>query len=156
MWHVRTQSDNRGDEYSLLARTSFKGAKDMARQEQKDDTDINIMLRKFGVNVPQKSGAHYGEWDESLDLQTAYAVVDEAVRGYRSLPLELRNRYASMQAFLNAYYSGELAWYLEEEKKSALEREKTAAQAAAPAGAPPPHDKRAESPKPAEPAKTAG
>lgn len=51
-------------------------AEDRTRQEFKDESDVNKLLSRYGVNVPQVK-AVYGEVDTDLDLQGAYMVAQE-------------------------------------------------------------------------------
>lgn len=80
---------------------------DMARQEFKNEADINYMLSKFNIEPPRGSPT-YGEWDDSIDLQSALEAVTEAREGYRTLPEELRNKFKSMEDLLTAVQNGSL------------------------------------------------
>lgn len=81
--------------------------KDMARQEFKDEADINYMLSRFGITQP-RGAPTYGEWDDTIDLQIALESVREAKTGYRTLPRELRDKFPSMEDFLRAVDNGSL------------------------------------------------
>lgn len=81
--------------------------KDMARQEYKDESDINYMLSRFGITSPRGAPV-YGEWDDSIDLQIAIESVREARQGYNDLPRELRDKFPTMEEFLRAVDNGEL------------------------------------------------
>lgn len=83
------------------------GNKDMARQEFKDEADVNYMLAKFGV-APPRNAPTYGEWDDSIDLQSAIASVRDALGAYERLPADLRERFTSMEGLLNAVTNGSL------------------------------------------------
>lgn len=83
------------------------GNKDMARQEFKDEADVNYMLAKFGV-APPRNAPTYGEWDDSIDLQSAITSVREALGAYERLPADLRERFTSMEGLLNAVTNGSL------------------------------------------------
>lgn len=104
---VRTQEDDLGDIYSQQTALDMSGFPDRARQEFKDEADINILLRRFGVTVPQKQ-VTYGEANFDLDLQQAHAAVREAKEGFARLPEELRKKYPSWKSIFNAIQSGEL------------------------------------------------
>lgn len=80
---------------------------DRARQEFKDEADINYMLSRFGITAP-RGAPTYGEWDDTIDLMTAITAVQEAREGYRKLPSELRDKFPSMEAFLAAVDNGSL------------------------------------------------
>lgn len=81
--------------------------KDYARQEYKNESDINYMLSKFGVTQPRGTPT-YGEVDESIDLQTAITAVREAREGYAKLPDDLRAKFTSMEGLLTAVENGSL------------------------------------------------
>lgn len=127
----RLQSDDDQQKYSLAGGLSCAGSKDMTRQEQRPDSDIETMMKRFGLGtapVPERT-PRYGTWDESIDLQSAYTALDNVRRGYKKLPAEVKREFPTPLIFVNAIASGELAHY--------LAKEKTAAEAAAPAGAAP-------------------
>lgn len=112
----RTQVDGLQDEYSALSALNCsedlpdgKPNEDRARQEFKKETDINEILRRFGVgdesNLRQGT---FGEIDYNLDLQQALSSIDQAKSAYREMPNELQRRYPTWQRFLNAIERGEL------------------------------------------------
>lgn len=80
---------------------------DMARQEYAQEADITYMLSRFGI-VPKKGSPTYGEWDDSIDLQTALESVREAREGYKSLPEDMRAKFTSMEEMLRAIDNGSL------------------------------------------------
>lgn len=49
---------------------------DKTRQEFKDEADVNKLLSRYGVNVPQLRPV-YGEVDTDIDLQGAYLAAQE-------------------------------------------------------------------------------
>lgn len=81
--------------------------KDTARQEFAKDADINYMLSKFGI-VPQRGAPTFGEWDDTLDLQTAIQAVAEAKNAFYGLPTALKEKFNSMEEILKAYNNGSL------------------------------------------------
>lgn len=81
--------------------------KDMARQEQKDESDLHYMLTRFGVTQP-RGAPMYGEYDDTLDLQEAINATREARAAYKELPQELRNKFTSMEHLLDAIANGSL------------------------------------------------
>lgn len=80
---------------------------DMAKQEFKDEADINYMLSRFGITQPRGTPA-YGEWDDAIDLQNAIAAVEISNDAYRQLPIELRRKFASMNDLIRAVDNGTL------------------------------------------------
>lgn len=95
-----------------------KPNKDMARQEYAKDADINHMLSRFGI-VPERGAPTYGEWDDTIDLQSALTATREAAEAYRNLPPELREKFNSMEELLTAVDNGSLVIKDEELPKSA-------------------------------------
>lgn len=81
--------------------------KDTARQEFAKDADINYMLSKFGI-VPARGTPTFGEWDDTLDLQTAIQSVAEAKQAFYTLPQTLRDKFQNMEEILKAYHNGSL------------------------------------------------
>lgn len=88
---------------------------DQARQEFKDEADINYMLSRFGVTQPRNSPT-FGSWDDSIDLQQAIESTREARDGYNTLPLQLREKFTTMEDFLRAVDNGSLRIRTQEEK----------------------------------------
>lgn len=81
--------------------------KDMARQEFAKEADINYMLSRFGV-VPARGAPTYGEWDDSVNLQSALDSTREAREAYKRVPEEIRKRFTSMEQLLSAVENGSL------------------------------------------------
>lgn len=81
--------------------------KDMARQEFAQEADINYMLSKFKI-TPERGAPTYGEWDDTIDLQTAITSAREAQAAYRRVPKELRDKFNSMEELLTAVENGSL------------------------------------------------
>lgn len=80
---------------------------DVTRQEFKQDADLNYMLSRLGVTQPRGTPT-FGEWDDSIDLQTALASVREAQEAYSRVPQEIRDRFTSMEQLLAAVENGSL------------------------------------------------
>lgn len=97
----------------LLDASDSAENKDTARQEFKQEADINYMLSRFGITPPRGTPT-YGQTDDTLDLQTAIQAVREAQAGYRTLPKELRDKFPSMEAMLAAIDNGSLVLKAEE------------------------------------------
>lgn len=81
--------------------------KDMARQEFKQEADINYMLSKFGVTSP-RGAPTYGEWDDTIDLQVAFQSISDARTAYAQLPENLRAKFTRMEDLLTALDNGSL------------------------------------------------
>lgn len=105
---IRTQADGKGDLWSRATRIDCSGDRDVARQEFKDEADINKLLSRYGVGPMPQRQTTYMEVDYSLDLQTALTAVDAAAAAHRDLPQTLRDRYPNWPSLLNALDRGEL------------------------------------------------
>lgn len=113
---MRTQTDGLGDEVSQATRLHFPGDEPGARQEFKQQTDVNYIMKRYG-GVPQGL-SQFGEVDYTLNLQEALTRASEAKAAYDRLPQELRQRYPSWPAILDATMRGEIQ-KIENEKPAA-------------------------------------
>lgn len=77
---------------------------DKARQEFKDETDINWLLRKYGALPPAQTFTQ-GEVDYDLSLLDAKLSVVEARKAYDAFPRVLRESL-SFSGFLEAVANG--------------------------------------------------
>lgn len=103
---IRTQVDQQQDFHSELAGLDCTTSTDTARQEFKDEADVNKILARYGVNAPQRQ-AIFGETDFTLDLQQAFAAIEAAKNAHHKLPQSLREQYPTWQSVLNGLDSGE-------------------------------------------------
>lgn len=113
MRSIRTQIDDKGDEVSRATILDCSASRDMARQEFKDDADINVILSRFGLSTTNRTPT-YGEIDYTLDLQTALGAIAQSQSAYRRLSPELKAKYPTWQKLVNAMASGHLAKDLDE------------------------------------------
>lgn len=107
----RTQADDRQEAYSAAGALDCSKDRDMARQEFKDEADINKLLARFGVGgapPPQQLKGTFTETDFGLDLQNALAAVDNAKSVWSRLPQNLKTKYPSWRRMLNAATTGDL------------------------------------------------
>jgi hypothetical protein len=102
---LRTQHDGKGDEYSNLAATHETGEM-ITRQEFKDEANLNILLKRFGVQV-RTDGQYGSEIDYAIDLQTALSAIDQARKANYNVPPELAEKYPSWLSVLGAAETGE-------------------------------------------------
>lgn len=111
----RKQNDGLQDEYSIQTGLdcSIEGNKDMARQEFKDDADINNLLKRFGVENQQRTTIPFGEADYTIDLQQAMHSVSDAQRAYSRMDPAIKKLYPNFEKFLRGMNSGDLARDLE-------------------------------------------
>lgn len=114
---IRTQQDRRGDEYGKKTALDCSQSKDMARQEFKDEADINIMLKRFGVMQQQRTTVPFGEADYTIDLQSALHSINDTQRAYARMDPEIRKIYPSYQKFVQGVMSGSVKNDLERIKK---------------------------------------
>lgn len=80
--------------------------KDTARQEFGLEADINYLVSSFTPGSPLRPYS-YGEVDYTMDLQQAYGAIALARHMHAQLPQELRDKYPTWQALLNAVETGE-------------------------------------------------
>lgn len=126
---MRTQDDGLGDMVSLATATTPVGDS-LTRQEFKDDADVNLLLKKYGVDTPVRAfqQAQFTEVDYNVDLQQALAAVNEAKRVTGAVPEELRDKYPTWKHVLDGVESGQYGKDLEElagkkaEEKRAADR----------------------------------
>lgn len=110
----RRQSDGRQDEYSAAARIDTSNLPDLARQEFKQEADVNYILSRFGLDGPQRQLV-FGDVDFDIDLTGAHAAVSQARRAWGKMPDYLKEKYPSWQDLLAAIHSGELTTLEKEE-----------------------------------------
>lgn len=84
---------------------AFDPEKDKARQEKKDEADINVILKKFGVQ-PSNRTPLFTEVDYDLTLQSALDATHQAKEAYSQMPRQLRDKYPTWQSFLTALDAG--------------------------------------------------
>lgn len=82
------------------------GTKSRVRQELGPETDINNILKRFGLNAPQRQGVYGQTIDYNMDLATARSTVSEALDAYMTLPDKLRARYRTLDEFRKGVESG--------------------------------------------------
>lgn len=83
-------------------------AEDKARQEFKEDSDINVQMRRYGVG----HAFEVGSVDYDLDLQASIEAVNAAHDAWRRLPANVRDKWPSWDALQAAAESGELSEFL--------------------------------------------
>lgn len=106
---IRTQVDRLNDEMSAAAGISFEGVTDLARQEFREEADVNVLMSRYGVGDWSAPAPQFGEVDWDIDLHTAHISIDRAQQAFYHLPSELQQKYQTTSAMLDAMNSGELA-----------------------------------------------
>lgn len=90
------------DAASAAARTPG-GGKLITRQEFAEESDINFMLKKFGVGAqmpaPRKP-PEYGDFSEVHDFETAMQRIREAEQTFLTLPADVREDFDNNPAEL--------------------------------------------------------
>lgn len=110
---TRTQVDEQQEYYSELTALDCSNSADMARQEFKKETDINDLMRRFGLSTPTRP-PEYSDVDWNIDLQSALAAIADSKRAWYTLPDNLRQKYPNWRDLLNALEKGELTLHNEE------------------------------------------
>lgn len=91
----RSAHDGRGDVVSRESAHVFVGASS-ARQEFKEDADINTIVKRFGLTGELPSVVRvptYGDFSEVGDFRSAVHMVMEAEAAFMALPAQLRARF---------------------------------------------------------------
>lgn len=108
---IRTQADSKGDAVSAATALVFHNDdtnhRSRTRQEFKDETDTNWILKRFGIQGANRQ-VQYGHADFDLDLQQAHEAVNAAKIAHHRMPAHLRDKYPTYKSLLNAIESGEL------------------------------------------------
>lgn len=81
------------------------------QQHQKDEADINQIMRKFQktglVNHLAKGHPSYGDFTVVTDYQTALEQVEQAHQSFMALPANIRRRFSNNPGELVAFMSDE-------------------------------------------------
>lgn len=103
---LRQQSDLIDPTIKIRETIACPPQEDKARQEFRDEADVNLLLKRYGaIPNPKPVG---GEWDFSTDLQGAYALLNDAKRLFQDFPQPLRSQYRNWQNVYAAIMSGEI------------------------------------------------
>lgn len=107
---IHTQIDSDEKRRAISTETGIDCTDDpgITRQEMKNETDVNFILSRFGVNGLNQRPLVYGETDYTLDLQGAYFAIEAAQAAYSALPDEIKKKYRTWPDFLNAIERGEV------------------------------------------------
>lgn len=104
---MRGQNDGLNDEVSELSALDASEPK-LTRQEFRDESDLNILLKKFGAGGLLAHDVQYGQLDYDTDLATAIDSMDRLILTFRKLPQELQDKYRTPGAMIAAHNTGEL------------------------------------------------
>lgn len=110
---ARYQADGlkKQDEYSEasgLDASDRETNRDRTRQEFKEETDINVILSRFGVTGDISTRAlQYADVDYDMGPQEAHQAVREMRDAWVNLPTELRATYRTPEELLHAAAAGD-------------------------------------------------
>jgi len=96
----RKQYGDDQDKISLESGLSCPLDEDTCRQEFAQESDINRILARYGVNVPQLR-PQYGEVDMDMSYQDAVNASREVSEAFYA-SVDLQQKYGTLAAFLTA------------------------------------------------------
>lgn len=76
----------------------FTGNESYTQQHFRDEVDINVIMRRFGVNqqIPQfMSNGVYGDFTGIEDYEGALERIERAQAGFMKLPAEVREQFSN-------------------------------------------------------------
>lgn len=109
-WRQQYTDPERDEAYGLMTAVRCTAEEDMAVQGDKDEADINVMLKRFAVTGQIKTvnrQALFGDFSQVTDLQTALNVARAAQEEWLKLPSDLRWELHQDPARLEAWLSEE-------------------------------------------------
>lgn len=131
---IRTQIDELNEEYSWETATDCSSLPDMARQEFKDEADVNKVLARYGVDGLQRP-VEYSAVDYDVDLQQSIQAIRDAERAIAKLPPELQAKYNTWERLMGGAYSGDFKRDLDSYEAAKQASDKAALDAATAAAA---------------------
>jgi len=111
-----------GDEFSPVLECSLPV---VTRTEFKDEVDVNRIMSRYGAVFGPPIAA-FGEFEFDSDLQEAFAMVERGRGLWSRLPKELRERYGSLEAVIEAVEAGKVVLSKPKESGTVLAEEKEA------------------------------
>ena len=99
------------DERSRVTALSFDPDDDRTRQEFRDEADINVIMRRFGVTPADPRTLPFGYVDYSLDFQQAQLLVQDARRHLAQLPGDILTAYGGVPGLVAAIARGDRIEY---------------------------------------------
>lgn len=113
------QDDHESNEYYGKLTATTPVGESLTRQEFKEDTDVNVILSRFGVNTQVRNDMVFTEVDYTIGLQEAINSVTIAKRAELNVPDELREKYPDWLSLMSGIERGE---YQEDLKQLASTR----------------------------------
>lgn len=107
---IRSAYNYNRDQRSRDTGLSIDPDEDRAKQEFKEETDINTILRRFNITgqLPQNVRAPvYGDFMEVHDFQTAANAIAAANEAFEEMPAEVRRRFGNDPAAFVDFCSNE-------------------------------------------------
>lgn len=102
---LRKQTDTDQDEWSLRTGIDCSDLPDLARQEFKDETDINNIVSRYGAGAPQHKMV-FGEVDYDQDLQQAKGILEQAQKAWDQMDPRIREKYRGWRSLFTAIENG--------------------------------------------------
>lgn len=83
------------------------GGKSLAAQEYKDESDINVILKRYaaGDNSVVRSSGVFADVSQLGDFQSQLEIVRRATEDFAALPADVRSRFGNDPASLVAFLS---------------------------------------------------
>jgi len=93
---VRSPYNYSGEAVSRETSLDFSGVTSLALQSAKNDADINVIVKRFGVTYMMPQGIRppsYQDFDDVFDFQTAMNAVRDAGTRFMALPAVVRREF---------------------------------------------------------------
>lgn len=103
---IRTQHDGLNEVTSYETGLDCSNLPDTTRQEFKDETDVNTILKRYGVDGIQQREPIYSQVDFDMDLQKSLEAIREAERAIEKLPADLYAKYPTWEQLLSGAFNG--------------------------------------------------
>lgn len=95
--------DGRAEEVGAETAIDFRDTKDRTIQSAKDDSDINVIVRRFGMTGQIRTAnvePFYGDFSGVDDYQSAMNMLLAAKQSFAELPADVRSRFGNDPALL--------------------------------------------------------
>lgn len=132
---IRTQTDGLDEQYSIGTGIDCTNLPDMTRQEFKDESDMNKVLARYGVDAQQRP-IEFGTIDFDLDLQQGLHVIRDVEVALGRMPKSIRDKYSDLNELARAFADGSLEAMLQAQRAADKAVADGAAAAAASSGTP--------------------
>lgn len=123
---ARRPWDGLGDLASEATATICPPEEDQTRQEDLETTDLNILLRRFGIDPLINAPVQYGEIDFTIDLQDAHSAIQRITEVHATLAPQLLELFPTWQSLVQGADSGALATEIQKLRNSQHESDRQA------------------------------